>query len=101
MIPIRWIFFWATVGLIGAVLTTAILRENSRVRFLEEMVSIRESEVRSLRHKLERAKERLEFYRTPEGKARLAREHFNLVLPGEKIYRISIESGDVLRDGHP
>ncbi len=54
-----------------------------------------------MRQKLERSKERLEFYRTPEGKARLAREHFNLVLPGEKIYRISIESGDVLRDGLP
>lgn len=82
-------------------MTTAIIRESSRVRFLEEMVSDRESEVQALRQKLQRTKDRLEFYRTPEGKARLAREHFNLVLPGEKIYRISIESGDVLRDGLP
>nr|WP_321499760.1 septum formation initiator family protein [uncultured Dethiosulfovibrio sp.] len=101
MVPIRWVLFWAIVGLIMAVLSTALLREWSRVQFLKETLSQSEEEVKSLTRELERAKERLDFYRTPEGKARLAREQFNLVLPGEKIYKISVQSGDLLRDGLP
>lgn len=84
-----------------AVLTTALAREWSRVQFLREALVQSESEVQFLNRELERAQEKLDFYRTPEGKARLAREHFNMVFPGEKIYRISVESGDHLRDSLP
>lgn len=101
MIPIRWILFWATVGLILAVLSTALIREWSRVEFLRETVARKEMEIQSLNQKLTRSQEKLDFYRTPEGKARLAREHFNLVFPGEKIYKISVESGEVLSDRLP
>jgi cell division protein FtsB len=44
--------------------------------------------------------EKIRFYNTPEGIARLAREQFNLTLPGEQIFRIEIISGDHLPDGN-
>ncbi len=101
MIPIRWVLFWASVGLMTAVLSTALAREWSRVIFMRESVVQKEAELESLNRELSRAQERLEFYKTPKGKARLAREQFNLALPGERIYRLSVESGDHLPNGSP
>ena len=47
-------------------------------------------------NKINELKQKIEYYSTPEGIARLAREQFNLVLSGEVIYKIEITSNDVL-----
>lgn len=96
MLPIRWVLFWTLVVLVAAVLSTAFIREWSRVVYLKETLIQKEREVRVLTEKVKRAEEKLKFYETPKGKARLAREQFNLVFPGERIYRLSLESGDAL-----
>lgn len=101
MIPIRWVLFWTLVALITAVMSTALFREWNRVAFMRENLVQKEQEVESLNRELVRAKERLEFYKTPKGKARLAREQFNLVLPGERIYRLSVESAEPLPNRSP
>ncbi len=46
--------------------------------------------------KAQELKQNIEYYSTPEGIARLAREQFNLVLSGEVMYKIEITSNDVL-----
>ena len=47
--------------------------------------------------KSQELKQKIEYYSTPEGIARLAREQFNLVLSGEVMYKIEITSNDVLQ----
>ncbi|MCF4113861.1 MULTISPECIES: septum formation initiator [Dethiosulfovibrio] len=93
---LRWILFWAMVALFFAVFSTAMIRERRRVAELSQAVSIKEDELRKLSDDLERSRQKLEFYGTDKGKARLARDQFNLVFPGERIYRLSVESDDVL-----
>jgi cell division protein FtsB len=46
-------------------------------------------------------REKIIFYRTPEGVARLAREQFNLTYPGEQIFRIELVSEDSLPEDSP
>lgn len=46
--------------------------------------------------KSQELKQDIEYYSTPEGIARLAREQFNLVLSGEVMYKIEITSVDTL-----
>lgn len=99
MIRLRWVLFWAISILITAVLSTALFREFCRVRELEKLVKTKEDRLKNLSEDIKLMREKASFYRTSEGKARLARENFNLILPGEKIYKIIIESDDQLPIG--
>ncbi len=101
MLRLRWVIFWAVTGLLLMVISTALFRERRRVRLLEEKLAAKETALAALSADLGRSRERLEFYRTPEGKARLAREQFNLVLPGERLFRVTVESPDLLPQKAP
>ncbi len=71
------------------------------MRFLEKKLAVKEAALVALSMDLGRSRERLDFYRTPEGKARLAREQFNLVFPGERVFRVTVESPDTLPEKEP
>ena len=71
---IRWVVFIAAVTFLTAVLLTSFFKELERIDNLSKALD-----------------ERM------EGIARLAREQFNLVISGEKIYKIEVVSKEPLQ----
>ena len=93
---LRWIIFAAAVTFLIAVLLTSFFKELERIDVLSGTLDKRMEELVAEERKSQEIKQKIEYYSTPEGIARLAREQFNLVLSGEVIYKIEITSNDVL-----
>ncbi len=93
---LRWVIFAAAVTFLIAVLLTSFFKELERIDVLSETLDKRMEELVAEERKSQDLKQNIEYYSTPEGIARLAREQFNLVLSGEVMYKIEIISGDVL-----
>ncbi|MBP8684735.1 MAG: septum formation initiator family protein [Synergistaceae bacterium] len=93
---LRWIIFAAAVTFLIAVLLTSFFKELERIDVLSGTMDKRMEELVAEERKSQELKQKIEYYSTPEGIARLAREQFNLVLSGEVIYKIEITSNDVL-----
>ena len=93
---LRWVIFAAAVTFLIAVLLTSFFKELERIDVLSETFDKRMEELVAEERKSQDLKQNIEYYSTPEGIARLAREQFNLVLSGEVMYKIEITSGDVL-----
>ena len=93
---LRWIIFAAAVTFLIAVLLTSFFKELERIDVLSGTLDKRMEEHVAEERKSQELKQKIEYYSTPEGIARLAREQFNLVLSGEVIYKIEITSNDVL-----
>lgn len=93
---LRWIIFAAAVTFLIAVLLTSFFKELERIEVLSGTMDKRMEELVAEERKSQELKQKIEYYSTPEGIARLAREQFNLVLSGEVIYKIEITSTDVL-----
>ncbi len=88
--------FAAAVTFLIAVLLTSFFKELERIDVLSEALDKRMEELVAEERKSQDLKQNIEYYSTPEGIARLAREQFNLVLSGEVMYKIEITSDDVL-----
>ena len=88
--------FAAAVTFLIAVLLTSFFKELERIDVLSEALDKRMEELVAEERKSQELKQNIEYYSTPEGIARLAREQFNLVLSGEVMYKIEITSDDVL-----
>ena len=93
---LRWVIFAAAVTFLIAVLLTSFFKELERIDVLSEALDKRMEELVAEERKSQELKQKIEYYSTPEGIARLAREQFNLVLSGEVIYKIEITSNDIL-----
>ena len=93
---LRWIIVAAAVTFLIAVLLTSFFKELERIDVLSGTLDKRMEELVAEERKSQELKQKIEYYSTPEGIARLAREQFNLVLSGEVIYKIEITSNDVL-----
>ena len=93
---LRWIIFAAAVTFLIAVLLTSFFKELERIDVLSGTLDKRMEELVTEERKSQELKQKIEYYSTPEGIARLAREQFNLVLSGEVIYKIEITSNDIL-----
>lgn len=93
---LRWVIFIAGVTFLIAVLLTSFFKELERIDILSDTLDKRMEELVVEERKSQQLKQKIEYYSTPEGIARLAREQFNLVLSGEVIYKIEITSNDVL-----
>ena len=93
---LRWIIFAAAVTFLIAVLLTSFFKELERIDVLSGTLDKRMEELVAEERKSQDLKQNIEYYSTPEGIARLAREQFNLVLSGEVMYKIEITSDDVL-----
>ena len=93
---LRWIIFAAAITFLIAVLLTSFFKELEKIDVLSDTLDKRMEELVTEERKSQELKQKIEYYRTPEGIARLAREQFNLVLSGEVMYKIEITSNDVL-----
>ncbi len=97
MLRLRWILCLTIIGLMAAILTTSYVMELSRLRHLSSAIDQRVAELVKLKRGIQDKEEKILYYKTEEGIAREAREQFNLVMPGERIYRIEVASPDVTR----
>ncbi len=93
----RWVIFAAAVTFLIAVLLTSFFKELEKIDVLSDTLDKRMEELVAEERKSQELKQKIEYYSTPEGIARLAREQFNLVLSGEVMYKIEITSNDVLQ----
>ena len=94
---IRWIMIYALATFILSVTVVTFFKEIDRIERLSAALELRMEELVDMTRKNQEVQEKISYYKTPEGIAYLAREEFNLVKSGEKIYRIEIISGDNLR----
>jgi len=91
---LRWVLFAAMVTFLIAVLLTSFFKEIKRVNDLSDVLDKRMEELVAEERKEQELRHKIDYYSTPEGIARLAREQFNLIQSGEKIYKIETSSGD-------
>lgn len=75
---LRWILFAAGITFLVAVLLTSF-KELERIKNAFETLDKRMDELVEEERKTQEFKQKIEYYNTPEGIARLAREQFNLV----------------------
>lgn len=94
---LRWVLLCAVATLLLAVTATSFVLEMRRSERLVRALDRRMDELIRITRHTQSLEEKIRYYRTPEGVARLAREEFNLFLPGERVYRIQEVSGDPLR----
>ena len=97
MPKIRWVIIYAVTSFIMAVTVVTLFREVGRIERLSNVLETRMEELVELTRKNQELQEKINYYSSPAGIAFLAREEFNLVRPGERIYRIEIVSEDELR----
>ena len=93
---IRWILIAAVATFILAVTTVTFFKELKRIGRLANSLEQKVEELVELTRKNQEIQEKINYYTTPQGIAHLAREEFNLLRPGERIYKIEIVSPDIL-----
>lgn len=96
MIRLRWVALIAAGLCFLAIVGTAYVLELRKITRLSSIIDQRMDQLVAMTRDVQVLKEKIIFYKTPEGVARLAREQFNLTFPDEKIYRIEIVSEDSL-----
>jgi cell division protein FtsB len=79
-----------------AATVATLFREAGRIERLSNVLEARMQELVELTRKSQELQDKIDYYSSPSGIAYLAREEFNLVRPGERIYRIEIVSEDEL-----
>lgn len=96
MIRLRWVALMAAVLCFLAIAGTGYVFELRKINRLSSIIDKRMDRLVTMTRDVQTLKEKIIFYKTPEGVARLAREQFNLTYPDEMIYRIEIISDDSL-----
>lgn len=91
---LRWVLLWTFTVVFLTVTFAAYVTEFRRTARLGGAVDRKVAELVRLSRTNQDMEEKVSFYGTQEGLARLAREQFNLVKPGEKIYRLQVVSAD-------
>lgn len=99
MPKLRWLIVYAIAVFIFAVTVVTFFKEIGRIERLAMALEAKMDELVELTRKNQEIQEKIGYYKTPEGIAFLAREEFNLVKSGEKIYRIEVISED--KSGKP
>jgi len=95
---LRWVAFWAVVGLGVAMLVTSVLNELDRQKKMAELMREKEQALAQAQDRLSRLREKVQFYKTEEGQAWLAREKLNMAFEGEEIYKIEGEPRPISAD---
>ncbi|GHV56650.1 hypothetical protein FACS1894216_20730 [Synergistales bacterium] len=90
----RLILICAAASFLICVSIVTFMKELGRLDRISETLETRMEELVETSRKNQELRDKITYYKTPEGIAYLAREQFNLVKRGEKIYRIEIVSGD-------
>lgn len=88
---LRWVVFWAAAGLSAAMLVTTVRSELDRQKRMAAVIREKDAQLAAAQDRLDRLRNRVQFYRTEEGQAWLAREKLNMAFSGEEIYKIEGE----------
>lgn len=91
---LRWVAFWAMVVMAAAMLVTSALNELRRQRRMDELMEEKVEALRQAQDRLNRLRDRVEFFKTEEGQAWIARDKLNMAFGGEEIYKIEGEVPD-------
>ncbi|HOB10597.1 MAG: septum formation initiator family protein [Acetomicrobium sp.] len=83
---LRWIVISLFSIIVFLMLFNGYIREVKKLNELSNCIDERVRILVQLRLDIEDKSEKIAYYNTAEGIARMARQEFNLVLPGEKIY---------------
>jgi cell division protein FtsB len=97
MPKIRWLVVYAVITFIIAVTVVTFFKEIGRIERMSDALDGKMGELVELTRKNQELNEKVAYYSSPAGIAHVATEEYNLVRPGEKIYKIEIISDDRLR----
>ncbi|MDR1581471.1 MAG: septum formation initiator family protein [Synergistaceae bacterium] len=97
MPKIRWLLVYAVTTFIMAVTVVTFFKEIGRVERMSDALDAKMDEMAELTLKNQELQEKITYYSTPEGIAYVATEEYNLVRPGQKIYKIEIIAEEQLR----
>ncbi|MDR1132909.1 MAG: septum formation initiator family protein [Synergistaceae bacterium] len=96
MPKIRWLAVYAVTTFIMAVTVVTFFKEIGRIERLADALEVKMEELVELTRRNQELQEKITYYSSPAGVAHVATEEYNLVRPGEKIYRIEIISEEQL-----
>lgn len=95
---LKWVFLICAFALFSAIMMTTYIHEIRHISRLSSLVDLKmETLIRKSRD-VQKYREQVDYYSTPEGVEKLAREEFNMAYPGEKVYHIEIVSDDHLSE---
>ena len=86
---LRWVAFWSVVGVGLAMLVTSVLNELDRQKRMTELMREKELALEQAQDRLARLRDRVQFFRTKEGQAWLAREKLESEEKVHEKYKIS------------
>ncbi len=89
---LRWVTFWAVAVVTLAMLLTSVFSEFRRQRQMLVMIRERTKALEQAQDRLSRMRDRIEFFKTEEGQAWIARDRLNMAFNGEEIYKIEGEA---------
>lgn len=88
---LRYIILFAVCSFVVAVTVVTFLTEVSKIHVLGDTLDGKMSELEKLERKNQELKREVENARTSSGIEREARDKYNLLKPGEKMYKIEIQ----------
>ena len=91
---LRWMFAAALATLIIFIAATVYYFEFQRLTRLNSAVAESSVRLSEMERRVRNYREKVAFYETEEGMAHLAREQYNLVFPGERIFIVKRESSE-------
>ena len=93
---LRWIFGAAVIALLLGIAGTVYFFEIQKIARLKTAIAERSVKLAEKERNVKEYRERVNFYKTKEGIAHLAREQYNLAFPGERVYLVVKVSADIL-----
>lgn len=97
---LRWLVLVCSFCLFLAIMGTSYYQEIVKISRLSNRLDSQMARLVSMSRSIQEYQEKIDYYSTPEGVARLAREEFNLAYPDEKIYKIVLVSPDHLYENN-
>lgn len=91
---LRWIIMAALALLLCFIAGTAYFFEIRKIVYLNTAIEERSAKLVEKERNVKDYREKINFYKTKEGIAHLAREQYNLAFPGERVYIIIPASAD-------
>jgi cell division protein FtsB len=95
---LRWTVVAAVAATVLCIVGTYFFIEISKILRLKAAVRENSADLAEKERSVQRYREMVEFYKTEEGMAHLARERDNLVYPGERVFLVvgaSSEDGGI------
>ncbi len=88
---LRWVVFWAVAVVASAMLVTSVFGEFRRQKQMVVIIREKTKALEQAQDRLSRMRDRIEFFKTEEGQAWIARDKLNMAFNGEEIYKIEGE----------